>query len=113
MRSNSWAFLIGFVIAVVGWLLVLLAQVADMALLAAVVAIGALVALAGRRWIALAGAVVGMLFYPVTVAVASPNVQGDAWLVYVATIVALTASGFAGGMALVRVLAARAVAVRS
>jgi hypothetical protein len=113
MRSNLWAFLTGFVIAIVGWLAVVVAQVADGAFLAGVVAIGAMAALAGRRWIALAGALVGMLVYPVMVAVYSPNVQGDAWLLYAATFVALTASGFAGGIALIRVQAARTMAVPS
>jgi Na+/melibiose symporter-like transporter len=113
MRSNLWAFLTGFVIAIVGWLAVVIAQVADLAFLAGVVAIGALAGLAGRRWIALGGAVLGMLFYPVTIVLASPNVAGDAWLLYTATFVALTTSGFAGGLALNRVLVARGVAARS
>jgi len=108
MRSNLWAFLTGLAIAIVGWLAVVVMQVANLALLAALVVIGVLAALAGRRWIALGGAVVGMMVYPVTIALVSPNVLGDSWLFYTATFAALTASGFAGGRALIWLREARA-----
>ena len=110
MLTHLRPFLIGFVIAFGGWLAIAVIGLLDIALLLALVVIGAVVAVVARRPASLAGAVVGLLVYPLAVAITSPASLGDGWPFYAVLFTALVATGFAGGRAAVqfrRELAAR------
>ena len=102
MLNQLRPFLIGFVIAFGGWLTVAVLGLGDVLLLLALVVIGVVVALVARRPVSLAGAIVGLLVYPIAMAIASPATLGDGWPFYAVLFAALVATGFAGGRAVLQ-----------
>jgi hypothetical protein len=111
MRSNLWAFLIGFGILFGGWLLLLLIRPEGEALFIAPVVLGVIAALVARRPIALAGALVEFFAW-YAVGFAAGAEFGDGWQGPAIFFPLLIASGFAGGLALLWLRDARVARAR-
>jgi hypothetical protein len=112
MRSNHWAFLLGFGILFSGWLVLILIRPEGEALFIAPVVLGVIVALAARRPIALLGALVEFFAW-YAVGFAAGAEFGDGWQGPAIIFPLLIASGFAGGLALLWLRAVRRAAVPS